>query len=99
MEMNEAEINYSLKVSPSNSSSSSSPLSSVVTNSNPSEPSEVGVIGCRRLGVQLPEIGLKSPAVRHYIRSKMPRLRWTADLHQCFVHAVQRLGGEESMFL
>ncbi|WCJ20191.1 Homeodomain-like superfamily protein [Euphorbia peplus] len=33
--------------------------------------------------------------VRPYIRSKMPRLRWTSDLHRCFVHAVQRLGGED----
>ncbi len=34
--------------------------------------------------------------VRQYLRSKMPRLRWTADLHHCFVHAVERLGGQES---
>ncbi|KAL8470129.1 hypothetical protein ACS0TY_032843 [Phlomoides rotata] len=33
--------------------------------------------------------------VRPYARSKMPRLRWTHDLHQCFLNAVQRLGGEE----
>lgn len=33
--------------------------------------------------------------VRQYVRSKMPRLRWTPDLHQCFVHAVERLGGQE----
>ncbi|CAN5968505.1 unnamed protein product [Sphagnum jensenii] len=33
--------------------------------------------------------------VRQYLRSKMPRLRWTADLHHCFVHAVERLGGQE----
>ncbi|KAI9199058.1 hypothetical protein LWI28_026626 [Acer negundo] len=37
----------------------------------------------------------KSPIVRPYIRSKIPRLRWTPDLHHCFVHAVQRLGGED----
>ncbi|KAK9267379.1 hypothetical protein L1049_009804 [Liquidambar formosana] len=44
----------------------------------------------------LPDISLRSPpAVRPYIRSKMPRLRWTPDLHHCFVHAVQRLGGED----
>lgn len=35
--------------------------------------------------------------VRPYCRSKMPRLRWTNDLHLCFVHAVQRLGGENSI--
>ncbi|KAG4196112.1 hypothetical protein ERO13_A06G148900v2 [Gossypium hirsutum] len=45
--------------------------------------------------LQLPEISLKSPIVRPYVRSKMPRLRWTPDLHQCFVHAVERLGGED----
>lgn len=35
-------------------------------------------------------------SVRKYVRSKMPRLRWTPDLHLCFVHAVERLGGHES---
>ncbi|OIW12727.1 hypothetical protein TanjilG_24660 [Lupinus angustifolius] len=32
-------------------------------------------------------------AVRQYIRSKVPRLRWTHELHRCFVHAIERLGG------
>ncbi|KAH7838470.1 hypothetical protein Vadar_026913 [Vaccinium darrowii] len=41
-----------------------------------------------------PELNLKG-GVRPYVRSKMPRLRWTHDLHQCFVHAVERLGGED----
>lgn len=41
-------------------------------------------------------ISLKPPVVRPYVRSKMPRLRWTPDLHRCFVHAVERLGGEDS---
>ncbi|VVA21568.1 PREDICTED: putative [Prunus dulcis] len=36
-----------------------------------------------------------STPVRPYARSKMPRLRWTPDLHHCFVHAVERLGGEQ----
>lgn len=35
-------------------------------------------------------------AVRPYVRSKTPRLRWTPDLHQCFMHAVEQLGGENS---
>ncbi|GLT80105.1 hypothetical protein SLA2020_515630 [Shorea laevis] len=34
-------------------------------------------------------------AVRQYVRSKLPRLRWTPDLHLSFVHAVERLGGQE----
>ncbi|XP_031281919.1 uncharacterized protein LOC116140428 [Pistacia vera] len=37
----------------------------------------------------------RRPAVRQYIRSKMPRLRWTPDLHLSFVHAVESLGGQE----
>ncbi|KAK1556786.1 hypothetical protein Q3G72_012032 [Acer saccharum] len=41
------------------------------------------------------QMSSKSPVVRPYIRSKIPRLRWTPDLHRCFVHAVQRLGGED----
>jgi len=50
----------------------------------------------RSVGVNFREIGLRSSAiVRPYVRSKMPRLRWTADLHHCFVHAVERLGGED----
>ncbi|KAL3830207.1 hypothetical protein ACJIZ3_019009 [Penstemon smallii] len=35
------------------------------------------------------------PSVRPYIRSKMPRLRWTHDLHLRFINAVERLGGQE----
>ncbi|KAL1328738.1 uncharacterized protein [Arachis hypogaea] len=39
--------------------------------------------------------GKRGSGVRQYVRSKMPRLRWTPDLHLSFVHAVQRLGGQE----
>lgn len=38
----------------------------------------------------------KKGSVRPYVRSKMPRLRWTPDLHLRFVHAVERLGGQDS---
>ncbi|KAK9043349.1 hypothetical protein V6N11_071694 [Hibiscus sabdariffa] len=34
-----------------------------------------------------------SSGVRSYVRSKMPRLRWTPELHLSFVRAVERLGG------
>lgn len=37
----------------------------------------------------------RNGGVRQYIRSKVPRLRWTPDLHNCFVHAIQRLGGQD----
>ncbi|KAI6675226.1 hypothetical protein NL676_003132 [Syzygium grande] len=37
----------------------------------------------------------KKPSVRPYVRSKMPRLRWTPELHLRFIHAVERLGGQD----
>ncbi|KAI3466742.1 hypothetical protein Pfo_023405 [Paulownia fortunei] len=37
----------------------------------------------------------KKSTVRQYIRSNMPRLRWTPDLHRSFLHAIERLGGQE----
>ncbi|XP_038881222.1 putative Myb family transcription factor At1g14600 isoform X2 [Benincasa hispida] len=49
----------------------------------------------KRVSSSFHDINFKSPMVRPYVRSKMPRLRWTPDLHRCFVHAVERLGGEE----
>ncbi|XP_042400396.1 myb family transcription factor MOF1-like [Zingiber officinale] len=33
--------------------------------------------------------------VRQYIRSKVPRLKWTPELHLSFLHAVKRLGGHD----
>ncbi|XP_021727940.1 uncharacterized protein LOC110695055 [Chenopodium quinoa] len=36
-----------------------------------------------------------SNGVRQYVRSKVPRLRWTPELHRCFVHAIERLGGQD----
>lgn len=40
----------------------------------------------------------RNGTVRQYVRSKVPRLRWTPDLHQCFVHVIERLGGQDSKF-
>ncbi|XLR47348.1 hypothetical protein S83_032008 [Arachis hypogaea] len=40
--------------------------------------------------------GKRGSGVRQYVRSKMPRLCWTPNLHLSFVHVVQRLGGQES---
>eukprot|EP00268_Persea_americana_P066569 TRINITY_DN9079_c2_g1_i2.p1 TRINITY_DN9079_c2_g1~~TRINITY_DN9079_c2_g1_i2.p1 ORF type:complete len:336 (+),score=57.58 TRINITY_DN9079_c2_g1_i2:426-1433(+) len=37
----------------------------------------------------------RSGSVRQYVRSKVPRLRWTPDLHQSFLQAIERLGGQE----
>nr|GMD19810.1 putative Myb family transcription factor At1g14600 [Ipomoea batatas] len=36
----------------------------------------------------------RSSGVRQYVRSKVPRLRWTPDLHNCFLHAINALGGQ-----
>ncbi|KAH0467808.1 hypothetical protein IEQ34_002841 [Dendrobium chrysotoxum] len=33
--------------------------------------------------------------VRQYVKSKLPRLRWTSELHLLFVRAIERLGGQE----
>ncbi|GMJ14725.1 hypothetical protein HRI_005141700 [Hibiscus trionum] len=41
------------------------------------------------------EKGNDRRTVRQYVRSKSPRLRWTPDLHLSFVHAIERLGGQE----
>ncbi|KAM1648708.1 hypothetical protein ACFX1Q_010698 [Malus domestica] len=37
----------------------------------------------------------KKVSVRPYVRSKMPRLRWTRNLHLRFIHAMERLGGQD----
>jgi len=42
-----------------------------------------------------PKKVISSGGVRPYMRSKVPRLRWTPDLHMCFLQAVEQLGGQE----
>ncbi|CAI9096845.1 OLC1v1033074C1 [Oldenlandia corymbosa var. corymbosa] len=37
----------------------------------------------------------RNGGVRQYVRSKVPRLRWTPDLHRCFVLAIEKLGGQD----
>lgn len=58
------------------------------------------VIKGERGDVENGEKGEKDGALmRPYLRSKVPRLRWTPDLHRCFVQAIEMLGGEESMLI
>ncbi|XP_026396289.1 putative Myb family transcription factor At1g14600 [Papaver somniferum] len=54
--------------------------------------------GLQRLENIVPENSWISRTVRPYVRSKVPRLPWTPDLHDVFLHAVHRLGGEEILF-
>jgi hypothetical protein len=89
--MKRVEYESSLKGSPSSSSLDNEEYPSQL-------PSHMRV-SMQRMDDKLPEISLirlKSAVVRPYVRSKMPRLRWTPELHHCFVHAVERLGGEDS---
>eukprot|EP00250_Pteridium_aquilinum_P035745 c9884_g1_i1 orf=6-1310(-) len=47
------------------------------------------------LSMDLQKEGCTSMGARPYVRSKLPRLRWTPDLHHLFVHVVERLGGQK----
>ncbi|XP_062014506.1 probable transcription factor KAN4 [Rosa rugosa] len=57
--------------------------------------------GVRRVNLQAERMIMPRPTgqlaamVRRYVRSKAPRIHWTPDLHRCFVHAVDILGGED----
>ncbi|XP_062218716.1 uncharacterized protein LOC133918717 [Phragmites australis] len=62
------------------------------TNNN-SESRKGGANGCSKSEGSGGE--QRVPSVRQYNRSKLPRLRWTPGLHMAFVHAVERLGGQE----
>lgn len=44
---------------------------------------------------RLRRVGGGLGSVRPYVRSRVPRMRWTTELHSAFVQAVQLLGGEE----
>ncbi|KAF7048556.1 hypothetical protein CFC21_057302 [Triticum aestivum] len=48
-------------------------------------------------GQDMTRAGDSSSSVRPYVHSKNPRLRWTAELHHCFVRgrAIERLGGQD----
>ncbi|KQJ84085.1 uncharacterized protein LOC100827236 [Brachypodium distachyon] len=39
--------------------------------------------------------GGKKEAVRQYVRSKVPRMKWTAELHGRFLKAIEWLGGQD----
>lgn len=43
--------------------------------------------------------GRNGAATRQYNRSKVPRLRWTSELHRNFVRAVDCLGGQDSTLI
>lgn len=66
------------------------------------EPQQMGVhsenLPAERMIMPRPT-GLLTTTSRPYVRSRVPRLRWTPDLHRCFLHAVDRLGGEDSDYL
>ncbi|KAA8519645.1 hypothetical protein F0562_013910 [Nyssa sinensis] len=54
----------------------------------------------QRKGIQLIIVPLGKemkgrPQLGNMFDSKMPRLRWTPDLHISFLHAVEKLGGQE----
>lgn len=79
------------RISPqAGSSESLSSESNTTSATNAPEASESGASRSRQGG------GTTRGKVRQYVRSRLPRLRWTADLHHCFVLAVERCGGQES---
>lgn len=79
-----------------------SPLSIANYNMRPTDQDEDEFFAARSQRRREPENRAPPPpktGVRPYVRSKLPRLRWSHDLHQCFIHAVERLGGEDRKFL
>ncbi|KAM1221630.1 hypothetical protein ACFX13_009474 [Malus domestica] len=38
----------------------------------------------------------RNGALRQYVRSKVSRLRWTLELHRCFLQVIERLEGHTS---
>lgn len=63
------------------------------------EPQQMGVrrenLSAERMILPRPT-SLLTTTSRPYVRSRVTRFRWTPDLHRCFLHAVDRLGGEDS---
>lgn len=87
----------------------SSPLSSVLDFCAPNLKGVLGflrLIICKGMGTcggrNGNDVGFNGHGggrVRPYVRSPVPRLRWTPELHRCFLNAVDMLGGQHSTFL
>ncbi|XP_048141365.1 uncharacterized protein LOC115742891 [Rhodamnia argentea] len=81
---------------------SNSPSSSVVNVNGPSSGSPdsrgdgKGNHGMSAVLAPGTTVSQRLSGVRPYARSRRPRLRWTPDLHECFMHAVEQLGGEDT---
>jgi SHAQKYF class myb-like DNA-binding protein len=39
--------------------------------------------------------GGREGVARHYVRSKVPCLRWTSELHRCYACVIETLGGHQ----
>lgn len=84
-----------LKTSPSNQNDDQGGISESGENDDESNKTQNGGSSSNST---IDESEKRGSSVRPYVRSKLPRLRWTPDLHLRFVHAVERLGGQESEF-
>ncbi|KAL5578824.1 hypothetical protein UlMin_011266 [Ulmus minor] len=58
-------------------------------------PDTRNAISCVDNNTNSTDLSLRSPIVRPYVRSRIPRLKWTPDLHDKFMHAIESLGGED----
>ncbi|KAK9133352.1 hypothetical protein Scep_012880 [Stephania cephalantha] len=89
------EISLNFRKPNSSSSSSSFTTSFLDLQISPPNP-PITELGLPRLQDIMPESSwIPAGSVRPYCRSKTPRLRWTPDLHDHFLHAIHQLGGED----